>query len=101
MNSLVLMSLDISEFFDSLNFTINYIDYFMLISIFVVSIFINKKSALNKNNTPEVLLCNELGVELLWGIGGEEKVESSSDLITKTRDFEAPPIRVKPHHSGR
>jgi D-beta-D-heptose 7-phosphate kinase/D-beta-D-heptose 1-phosphate adenosyltransferase len=54
-----------------------------------------------KNNTPEVLLCNELGVELLWGIGGEEKVESSSDLITKTRDFEAPPIRVKPHHSGR
>ncbi|WP_201020850.1 hypothetical protein [Pseudoalteromonas sp. H71] len=55
MNSLVLMSLDISEFFDSLNFTITYIDYFMLISIFVVSIFINKNSALNKNNTPEVL----------------------------------------------
>ena len=55
MNSLVLMSLYISEFFDSLNFTITYIDYFMLMSIFVVSLFINKNSALNKNNTPEVL----------------------------------------------
>lgn len=54
MNTLILISLAISEFFDSLNFTINYIDYFMLINIFVVSIFINKKSALNKNNTPEV-----------------------------------------------
>ena len=54
MNSLVLMSLDISEFFDSLTFT--YIDYFILMSIFVISIFINKNIIINKNNTPEVLV---------------------------------------------
>ena len=54
-----------------------------------------------KDNTPEVMLCRELGVKLLWGIGGEEKIQSSSDLIERTRDFEAPPVRVKPKHSGR
>ncbi|HHZ96468.1 MAG TPA: hypothetical protein EYN67_13160 [Flavobacteriales bacterium] len=46
-----------------------------------------------KNNTPEADLCRELGVELLWGIGGDEKIESSSDLLTRKRDFESPPIR--------
>ena len=54
-----------------------------------------------KNNTPEVLLCKELGIELLWGIGGEEKVESSSDLIERTRDFETPPTRANGKHSER
>ena len=54
-----------------------------------------------KNNTPEVVLCRELGIELLWGIGGEEKVESSSDLIERTRDFDTPPNRVPSKHSER
>tara|TARA_R100000008_G_C3577139_1_gene165989 strand:- start:633 stop:1124 length:492 start_codon:yes stop_codon:yes gene_type:complete len=54
-----------------------------------------------KNNTPEVILCKELGIELLWGIGGDEKVESSSNLIKRSRDFESPPVRVNPKHSGR
>tara|TARA_B100001250_G_scaffold407402_1_gene428097 strand:+ start:4748 stop:5236 length:489 start_codon:yes stop_codon:yes gene_type:complete len=54
-----------------------------------------------KNNTPEAQLCRELGIELLWGIGGEEKVESSSDLVEKTRTFETPPNRNTPKHSGR
>jgi len=36
-----------------------------------------------RTNTPEQALCKEMGVELLWGIGGEEKVESSSDLLEK------------------
>ena len=54
-----------------------------------------------KDNTPEGTLCRELGVELLWGIGGEEKVESSSDLVKKSRDFEVPQSRVLPKHSGR
>ena len=54
-----------------------------------------------KNNTPEAQLCKELGIELLWGIGGEEKVESSSDLVKKTRTFETPPNRNAPKHSGR
>lgn len=54
-----------------------------------------------KDNTPEVLLCKELGVELLWGIGGDEKVESSSDLVQKTREFESAPLRATHKHSGR
>lgn len=54
-----------------------------------------------KDNTPEVLLCKELGIELLWGIGGEEKVESSSDLVKKVQENEPPMTRVKPKQSSR
>ena len=54
-----------------------------------------------RNNTPEVVLCKKLGIELLWGIGGDEKIKSSSDLIERTRDFSLPPARVKPKQSGR
>jgi len=32
------------------------------------------------NNTPEMQLCNELGVEMMWGVGGG-KIQSSSDLV--------------------
>ena len=46
-----------------------------------------------KNNTPEQSVCEELGIKLLWGIGGEEKLDSSSDLAKKVRDFELPPKR--------
>ena len=54
-----------------------------------------------KNNTPEATLCKELGVELLWGIGGDEKAASSSDLVERTRDFEEPPTRVGHNPSRR
>ena len=54
-----------------------------------------------KNNTPEVVLCKELGIELLWGIGGDEKIENSSNLVERAREFSPPPTRVKPKHSGR
>jgi D-beta-D-heptose 7-phosphate kinase/D-beta-D-heptose 1-phosphate adenosyltransferase len=33
------------------------------------------------DTTPEVILCNELGIELIWGAGGTEKVQSSSFLV--------------------
>lgn len=33
-------------------------------------------------NTPEVDLCNELGVHLIWNVGGE-KIDSSSELVKK------------------
>ena len=32
------------------------------------------------DNTPEMDVCNELGIELLWGIGGG-KIQSSSTLV--------------------
>jgi D-beta-D-heptose 7-phosphate kinase/D-beta-D-heptose 1-phosphate adenosyltransferase len=34
-----------------------------------------------KGNTPEVDVCEELGIELLWGVGGQSKANSSSDLV--------------------
>lgn len=54
-----------------------------------------------KSNTPEQTVCEELGVELLWGIGGEEKVDSSSDLAKKVRDFDIPPNRSSTRVSER
>ena len=36
------------------------------------------------NNTPEMDVCEELGIELLWNIGGE-KIQSSSDLVNKAK----------------
>lgn len=34
-----------------------------------------------KSNTPEQLLCEELGMSMVWGLGGEEKPQSSSWLV--------------------
>ena len=36
-----------------------------------------------KENTPEMDLCDELGVQMLWGIGGKDKPQSSSWLVNK------------------
>ncbi len=56
MNSLILTSLSISDFLETLSFTITYVDCFMFAFIFMLLIFINKNSAINKNNRPEVLV---------------------------------------------
>ena len=37
------------------------------------------------DNTPEVALCNELGIELLWNVGGG-KIQSSSDLVKNSKE---------------
>jgi len=52
-------------------------------------------------NTPEQQVCEDLGVEMLWGIGGDEKLQSSSDFTTRRREFEPPPIRTTSPHSER
>ena len=45
-------------------------------------------------NTPEVTVCEELDIKLLWGVGGDKKLASSSDLVKNVRTFdEAPPKR--------
>ena len=54
-----------------------------------------------RSNTPEQSVCEELGIELLWGIGGEEKVDSSSDLAAKVRNFDVPPQTSKQKVSER
>ena len=39
-----------------------------------------------KENTPEMNLCNDLGVQLLWNVGGGDKPQSSSWLINKAME---------------
>jgi len=39
-----------------------------------------------KNNTPEMSVCDELGIQMLWGIGGTEKPQSSSWLVNKAME---------------
>ena len=36
------------------------------------------------NNTPEVALCNRLGIDLIWNVGGG-KIQSSSDLVAASK----------------
>ena len=54
-----------------------------------------------RTNTPEVELCNQLGVELLWGVGGDKKSESSSDLVKKARNFDVLDEQTVNQHSDR
>jgi len=35
------------------------------------------------DNVPEIALCDDLGIKLLWNIGGD-KIQSSSDLVKST-----------------
>jgi len=37
-----------------------------------------------KENTPEMAVCEELGIKMLWNIGGS-KTQSSSELVTKAK----------------
>ena len=39
-----------------------------------------------KENTPEMDLCDKLGVQMLWGIGGKDKPQSSSWLVDNLKD---------------
>lgn len=36
------------------------------------------------NNTPEVTLCENLGIDLVWNVGGG-KIQSSSDLVAGSK----------------
>ena len=40
----------------------------------------------NNNSTPESIFCEKNGIELLWGIGGENKSNSSSWILKKWKD---------------
>ena len=54
-----------------------------------------------KTNTPEVDVCSELEIKLLWGVGGDKKLASSSELVKELRTLEAAPIRTSTKHSQR
>jgi len=38
-----------------------------------------------KGNTPEKIICEQLGIELLWNVGGG-KIQSSSELVEKSNE---------------
>ena len=38
-------------------------------------------------NTPEMAVCKELGIQMVWGMGGNDKPQSSSWLIDAVKDF--------------
>ena len=40
----------------------------------------------NNDTTPESVFCEENNIELLWGIGGEDKANSSSWILKKWKD---------------
>lgn len=46
-----------------------------------INIFFANGGDRKTENTPEISLCNKLGIKLLWGIGGE-KIQSSSALLS-------------------
>ena len=37
-------------------------------------------------NTPEMDVCEELGIQLMWAIGGSDKPQSSSWLVNKLKE---------------
>lgn len=39
-----------------------------------------------ENNTPENEVCEALGITMLWGVGGENKANSSSRLVAESWD---------------
>lgn len=39
-----------------------------------------------KDNVPELEVCDRLGVHMLWGIGGDDKPQSSSWLVNKAME---------------
>ncbi len=41
-----------------------------------------------EKNTPEMDLCEHIGIEMLWNIGGGDKPQSSSWLVDKIREVQ-------------
>jgi len=39
-----------------------------------------------KDNTPEMEVCDELGIQMLWCVGGADKPQSSSWLVNKAME---------------
>ena len=58
-----------------------------------------------KSNTPEQDVCEKLGIELLWGIGGDYKADASSDLVNRFRKYngsdDEKEKKAANNHSGR
>lgn len=40
------------------------------------------------SNTPEIALCESIGVDLVWNLGGE-KIQSSSELVDRQKSYKS------------
>ena len=47
------------------------------------------------DNTPEMKVCKELGIELLWNVGGG-KIQSSSEMVQNSNMFEPTGEDIQP-----
>ena len=70
---------DVVEFDDSDNTAIN------AITTYYPDFFANGGDR-GKDNVPEQSICDDLGVKMLWGIGGEDKPQSSSWLVNNAME---------------
>ena len=41
-----------------------------------------------KENTPEMDLCDQIGIKLMWCVGGNDKPQSSSWLVNKLKEVQ-------------
>ena len=39
-----------------------------------------------QQNTPEMKVCDDIGIEMLWNVGGG-KIQSSSELVAKSKQY--------------
>ena len=44
----------------------------------------------HQGNVPEQELCNWLGIDMIWGVGGTDKSESSSELVRRVQKRPTP-----------
>jgi len=49
--------------------------------LYAPNIYAKGGDSWNNENIPEAKVCKELGIEIIYGIGGFDKVESSSRLV--------------------
>ena len=56
------------------------------LSVLVPDVFANGGDR-KGDNTPEVALCKELGIKMLWNVGGG-KIQSSSELVSRANESE-------------
>jgi len=57
----------------------------------------------NRSMSPEQKVCEELGVETLWGVGGAEDIDRFAKSVQKQKQqkLSLPPVRTKAPHSER
>lgn len=58
------------------------------LSVYKPDIFAKGGDTWNMDNLPEATVCTELGIKIVFGVGGHDKVQSSSSLTRLTRRIE-------------